>query len=298
MGLPYSWIRLMEDKEPYLNKHGRLPKAQANFLMRSNHMKGMTLGYALDSCRWGSPTTVRYEMTIGDMISFIENWMQQNGSEFPRLFHEKGIDELYIKFELPHIKNEVCPRNKEHVKTIQDRAGRIRCVEITKKRFKPGYVDEWDEFDKLSAMKRRVFSHHYLENDLPSDEELWTPQEDQKFKQYIDAEETEVVEDPCYAILSDETLVLPFETVLKRLNIMPETYSVWCGIGRCKPSMVKQLSPEERKDYEIFGTCRRHDIPTNQIEFPCDGWDLAFYTQKWFEQIPNGGAPLFEKQVA
>ena len=105
-----------------VDRYGRLPKEQTAFLLESDHMKGKYLGACLESCRWGSPTTVLYEMDITDMVHFVQVWLKQNNENFSSLFHY-----FNDKVELPYINFEVCPKNEDHKYTVFDVAGMLRC---------------------------------------------------------------------------------------------------------------------------------------------------------------------------
>jgi len=192
------------------------------------NMKGQYLGRCLDSCRWGSQTTVMYEMTVRDMISFIENWMHQNDENFQDLWHERTIEELFEKFELPHIHHENCPVKEYHIGTIEDLGRRIRC-----------------------SYKLKPITNLNV----------------------------------CYAILSDKQRILSLETVLNRLNLRPKFKRVYIN---------PELGINEPRDL-MSESNSVHMEPNDKVEFPFDGWDLAFYVQKWYEQLPNGTAPVFEK---
>ena len=121
MGIPYAFVRALKGEKPYLDKESRLPKQQAEFLVQEGNMRGKYLGVCLDSCRWGSQTTVMYEMDINGLIGFIENWMHQNAGNFQDLWHERQINELYKTFELPFIRNETCSVDSNHNDVILDR---------------------------------------------------------------------------------------------------------------------------------------------------------------------------------
>jgi len=296
MAMPYAFLRMMEGKKIDLDKSKRSPKEQTEFLMQGR-MAGKYLGACLDSCRWGSCTTVMYEMGVKGMIDFIQNWMRQNKENFQHLWHEKKIEELYTKFELPFIHHETCPRYKEHKGAITDFGGRLRCAHESEQKFKPSFVEYYDFFDKLSGMKRRNF--HETGPDVPFSEDGFKYDVDQKHYEreleiFEKEEPTFLVNDVCYAIISEKGRILPLETILKRLNLSPETVKVYCNtLGPCK--RLDELSREDRDDLMELRLCQGHIQPHNKTEFPFDGWDLAFYVQKWYQQLPEGKVPLFEK---
>lgn len=259
MAIPYEFIRVMKGKKPSdLEREKRLPKQQLEFLMQNGNMKGKYLGACLDSSRWGSQTTVMYEIDIKGLINFIQNWTSQNPENFQQLYHEERIEKLYTKFELPHIDYKVCPRNENHKGTVTDLSGRVRCAHKEEKRFRPSFLEVYGSYlDKLANISRLDFVESHPRN-------LGYDKEDPELQLLLDKwnteERTAVYADFCYAILSDKEYILPLETILKRLEVTSPFY--------------------ERQ---------------GNTEFPFDGWDLAFYVKKWYEQFPNGQAPLFEK---
>jgi hypothetical protein len=306
MGIPYAFLKAMKGEEPYMIKSNRLPKEQAEFLMKKSNMKGKYLGACMDSCRWGSPTTVMYETNVKGMIDFIRTWMQQNEGNFKNLWHEKQIEESYTKFELPFIHHETCPRDKEHKGVVRDLGERLRCAHKSEQRLKPSFAESWNSFDELSGMEQRQFYENEPRDPTPEDIEdeetgemlSVNNEEYEAYLQEADLFEHEepifLVNDACYAIISDKGRIMPLETIIKRLNLRPESETVYCDMsGPCK--RVKELSKEEQEEHDLLGICRGHYQPHNKIEFPFDGWDLAFYAQKWYQQLPEGKALVFEK---
>jgi hypothetical protein len=269
MAIPYTLIKTLEGKEPYLESKGRKPKQQAKYLMDEN-MKGIHLGACLDSCRWGGQIDVIWEMNINEMIGFIQNWMNQNPDNFQNLWHEKKISELYTQFELPYIRHKTCPRDKNHKGIFLDKKGKFRCAHTEIQRFKPSFIGENEAyFDSLSKLKEITF-RDTQEEEYPITTEDWEnygeienmptslQEEYNAWTDKIQEERTVEVNNPCFAILSDKRTVLSLETILKRLNLSPQT--------------------------------------NTKILFPFDGWTLAFYAQKWYEQNPIGNASAFEPQ--
>jgi|SRR3989344_5786013 len=102
----------------------KLPKDQVHFLL-NNNMKDKYLGACLDSCRWGRESSIMYDMSIKDMISFVQNWMNQNKDNLESLFHN-NFEEFSKEIILPYKNNEKCTI-ENHKGTIEDIAGRIRC---------------------------------------------------------------------------------------------------------------------------------------------------------------------------
>ena len=307
-------VAFWERKEAQVKETSRAPKQQAEFLLKDGNMKGKYLGACLDNCRWGSIMTVMYEMTVKEMVSFAQNWMQQNKNDFPKLFHGEnpGAD-----FELPYIKHKLCPRNKKHKGIIKDCAGRVRCAHHSEIKLKPNYATSYSSFDKESGTRRIEYLESPPHENFPDPDELivassneggvydtdWKKEQEEyerELEKYEKEEPSLIVTDFCYSILSDRGVILPLETIIKRVNLRPEFDTNYCdsaGIGPC--TRLNDLSKEERKEYEESGLeiCPGHQDPHDKIEFDFDGWYLAHYVQKWWEQLPNGKAPLYEKQA-
>lgn len=319
MAIPYAFIKILKGEEPHLKVPGKSPREQAEFLLEGKNMKGQYLGACLDSCRWGSYSTIMYEMNINDMISFIQNWMEQNKRKFPKiweknfteLWHEKEIGDLDKRFELSYVHHEVCPRDKNHKDTIKDLGGRLRCYNFSKKKLKPSYIESYDSFDELSQTKQRHFYEKEPMDPIPDEdyaydesrnflyeEELKDYQEE--LEEFKNENPTFEVIDNCYAILSEKGRILPLETILKRLNLRPAYETFYCKYnsndiipGVCK--RLNELDDIDRENYEFTERCPGHIRTHNYIEFPFGGWTLALYVQKWYEQSPDGKAPFFEK---
>lgn len=288
--IPYAFLRAFEGKEAFLEREGRLPKQQMEFLMQGN-MKGKYLGLCLDSCRWGSSTTVMYETDAKGMIEFITNWMDQNKDNLEKLWHERRIDELYKKFELPHKIYASCPRDPRHRRTIKDKAGRIRCAHISRKEIKPSFFNSYVHYDDLSATN----SIEYFENEplfgaedfLFEEDESLNKGYNEKHKKYLEDvelfknEEPTIIQDHCYAIMDDSSLTLSLEEIIKRLNIAPEYEVKYCEGVICQRR--DELNEYEKKISSNI-SCIGHRDPSNKLEFNFDGWTLAYYVQKWHEQ--------------
>lgn len=303
---PYAFLKVLQGEEPYLYRSDdMLPKEQAEFLMQNSNMIGEYLGACLDSCRWGSQTTVMWEMSIRGMITFIQNWMHQN-PDFQNLYHERPIEELYTKFELPHINHEYCPRDGNHKGKVRDLAGRVRCSHKSTEKFRPSFTTEYEAgIDKLS--QTRTIDFFEDEPREPSSDEEGFYYDENEVKEYerdlalYNSEEPSLmVTDFCYAIISDQDLILPLETILKRENLKPKNVTVYChGKGLTPFSMrgpcerLDELDKRNKKFYERMGDCPGHAQENDKIEFHFDGWILAHFVQKWYEQDP-GNAPWYE----
>jgi|GEM_PF-6909743 len=293
MGVPYAFLKALAGEKPYLDKSKRLPEAQAAWLMKG-HMKGRYLGECLDSCRWGSPMTVMYEMSPRELITFVKSWMRQN-KNFEKKFHERPIEEMYTKFELPRISYDHCPRNEDHKRTITDGAGRIRCADVQYQHVKPSYAFMSARNDSFALIPRL----EYLESrppepsdDMPDDdpdyESEWA-----EWNAFNEEEPTLTIHDPCYAIIDEGKQILSLENIITRLNLRPPVEHARCGLNGCTPARWAALSADEKNERDR-DWCLGHDILQTKCEFPFDGWDLAYYVQKWWEQ---GSAPLYEKNV-
>ncbi|MDP3734337.1 MAG: hypothetical protein Q8R37_03840 [Nanoarchaeota archaeon] len=258
MPIPYDLIRHFEGKKPLLERDSRSVEEQTDYLLQSGKMAGIPLGACLDSCRWGSKTTTVYEMSVQGIVSFIQNWMAQNPDNYQQLFHERPLEEIYTKLELPRIKHEKCPRDEKHQGTVTDFEEKKRCTFRKKRHFRPSFMESYKEFDELAQLERK----HYYERDFTTSREkrIYLQEKDQM---------TEIT-DHCYAILSDKDVILSLETVLRRLNLYPET----------NVKVFKDTPPK----------------PTNKYQFAGDGWDVAAYTQKWYEQLPGAELPPFREE--
>lgn len=302
MSIPYAFIRIFNHQKAFMDSQGRMPKQQAEYLMQPNNMAGKFLGECLDSCRWGSQMSVLYEMGPREMIDFIQNWMKQNEGLFQHRWHERPIGELYERFELPFIRHLTCPTNENHSNTILDYAGRVRCAHRADKELKSGYIYQYPVFDKNVQMVRMVIDDTSPPEgpDDEYDEEGnvvcdWSEERaacQLEIDRYKAAKPIHLT-DICYAIIREPNRVLPLETILKRLNTYPEYEMHYCNDGNCK--RTDELNTDQKKKYRINKTCPGHLQDSKKLEFPFDGWDLAFYVMKWHEQSKN--PPVFEQPV-
>lgn len=294
-------LKDIEKKSPFLFKEKREPFYQAKFLLDGN-MKGQYLGACLDSCRWGAETTVMYPMSLNKMMDFIKNWMQQNESNFPALFNPMGFSSYFKESELPHVHRESCPRDGWHKGTTEDMGGRVRCAHRMEKEFGKGIVVPYNSFDEFSQMNMKNYLRpsYFANPDEDGNPEFYDGSVDNIERAIVLTEPTTVT-DICYAILSDRGRILPFETVLKRLNLRPLTYRNYCNsrsrdsriaLGDCR--RLDEVSKEDRQIYSV--RCLGHPRPCGEVEFRFDGWKLAHYVQKWHEQLRNGAAPWLENQ--
>ena len=91
------------------------------------------------------------------------------------------------------------------------------------------------------------------------------------------------VKEKCGAIISDKGVTLPLAEVINRLNIFPGSYR-YCKGEYCKDPTLEEFGLPKRM-------CVGHTVK-DKLVFPFDGWELAWYVQKWYEQPPKGSAPL------
>ncbi len=289
-----------------LESSGRTIRQQTDFLLDGN-MKGKPLSICLDSSRWGGQTTVLYEMSVADIVSFVENWMRQNGEDFQNLFLEKEDLKYYRNTKFPYVHHKTCPAGNMHTGMIKDLNGVIRCAHIKEQKLKPSFVDYFDSTDANSQMRRRKYFHKEPRDPVPDyafDSETreldpsWKGEYEEyekALKKFNDEEETLVVKDRCFAILSDKRTALPLETAVRRLNLAPEYFTAYCPHYECTEKMLLQMPEEERSLWN--GACKGHMVPTGETVFDFDGYYLASVVKKWFNQSPAGTAPLYEEKV-
>lgn len=296
--MPYTPIQIVDkwlepDFKFFINREGSI-KERISFLMQNNNMKDEYLGACLDYIRWGGQTTVMYELGATGLISFIQHWMKLNKDNL--IWSDEDPQK---NFKLPYINYDKCPRDEKHKGLIKDLDGRIRCSHKSKKELKPSFVDSYTTFDELSDMKVTEF-YESGPHIPPEDEDGSFLCDDKEIKQYEkemdnfnNEEPNFVVNDVCYAILSDENSILSLEEVLDRLNLELKTRVVYCRGGyssRC--NRLEELDERQRE----FAFCPGHAEENNYTVHPFSGWTLAWYVQKWYEQTPNGQAPVFEKR--
>jgi hypothetical protein len=245
---------------------GKGPFAEAEYLKKGGHMKGRFLGQCLNSCRWGSPYNIMYEMNPLEMTEFVKNWMEQNKENL--MFHYK---ELPKGFELPHVNLDACPIDSTHKLRSIGLDGTLRCINEEPKTFKEGYYSVFKKFDPRSGSVRTT----YMKNlPLHGDKESWDDYRKETRK-------VGVIE-RCGAIISDKGTVLSLADVIDRLNVYPGEYLEFCRGKECA---------EAFGELEISRKCFGHTVIDHCV-FPFDGWRLARYVQKWYEQSPDGTAPF------
>lgn len=238
------------------------PAKEAAYLMKDGHMKGRYLGQCLDSCRWGSIMTILYEMNNFQMVEFVKEWMKQNKDDLR--FHYRPLP---VDFDVPRIDYKVCPRDSEHKGKNLDLEGRIRCAAEDKKELREALIESYTHYDDFSQSKRKEYLEFHLD--------------DWELEKYENAPRI-TVKERCGAILSDKGSVLPLAEVIDRLDIFQGS-SVFCKGETCKDPFLKE--------FDLDRKCFGHVI-NNHLEFPFDGWYLAWNVQKWYEQKPDGTTPF------
>ena len=311
MGIPWAFVKAMNGEkisEQFTAEEDKKyrPAEKMEMLQKDDRMKGHYLGACLDSCRWGSMTTVMWETSIDGMIDFVSNWFEQNkDSDIPTLFHEiTDKDFNGKKWNLPYLIREKCPRDENHTKKEMDLYGRIRCAEVSTKKLKSEdrFFEGYSYFDELSLTKKLNLynSNPALEpSDWEDEDGTLIPPEDYEIEEYNRITEEYknspkdlIVKDRCSAIISDERTSYSLEDVLRavRYEGEPEVVTKHCGGRRfdfgAKCKRLNELSPEDREYSEING-CQGHKIKTPQYTTPMDGWELALYVKAWFEQAPR-----------
>ncbi len=282
--MPYTsneiWDKRNELDFKFNNLNWNGTKSAIKHLMKDEIIKGEYLGACLDHVRWGGQTTVMYAVNTFELMDFIQHWINLNKDNL--IWNNKPLPE---KFSLPYINHEFCPNNKEHKGTIMDLGGRLRCANISKQ-ILYGEIYSYNFFDKESNM----FKTGYSEKNSEVDFEEITETNDEILNQ-----KKHQIDDICYAILSDKGNILSLEKVLNRLNLLPRYNRVYCyNFNNCKKK--NGLSKEDKEFYGELNLCPGHQVENNEVVHPFDGWTFARYIQKWYEQVPDGKAPVFEKK--
>ncbi|MBI3334145.1 hypothetical protein HYZ97_01550 [Candidatus Pacearchaeota archaeon] len=262
-------------------RDARTPEQQYVYLMESGKMKGKHLGSCLDSIRRGGLNTCYWPLAIPQLMEFIEKWRVENNDNEQR-YHELAIEELYLESELPHIDLVSCPREEEHTEKIQDGRGRIRCFHVEEQEIEAP-LESYNSWDEHAQMARLNWMH--------------TGDSEEKGNGRESALETII--DPCYAIISDREVILPFETILQRLNLQPAYITNYCGGTGLKLCRRLDKLPHPGSSLEEDRYCTGHEDRNNAFELFGDGWDLAYYVLKWKQQTPSHEPPwraLWEEQ--
>jgi hypothetical protein len=114
-------------------------KARTNLLLNQpNKMQDFYLGSVLDGIRWGSQTTIMFEMNPLELHEFIGAWYFQNKKSVAELFAQEHAGwEKPLKLPIIDIfaKTEpTCDCEYSHgitrEQTLEDRAGNLRCSKL------------------------------------------------------------------------------------------------------------------------------------------------------------------------
>jgi len=285
----------------YVNRKGSI-KERINFLMKKGEMRDEYLGACLDYVRWGAMNACGWETGVSGLIKFIEHWMKLNQGRL--IWSDEPVPE---KIVLPYIDYQKCPRSETHKGTLVDCAGRARCSHIDKDKLKKGFICEpFSSFDEYSQTARLEFWDEQPHDPSWIDEEGDEKCDPTEWQEYLaeseeyEQAEIEEISKPCYAIISEpKKRVLALETVLDRLNIEPRMKAVYCGNGNL-PGLdpcrrLNELEDEERRMAETLDHCPGHQQENPWVVMPFCGWTLAWYVQKWHEQVKNGKVPIYRK---
>ncbi|MFQ6010205.1 MAG: hypothetical protein ACE5J7_03750 [Candidatus Aenigmatarchaeota archaeon] len=252
--------------------------------MKKNRMKGLFLGQCLDDIRWGSLTTVMYEMAPREMITFIQEWAKQN-PEIDRKYHHFEDNNL----ELPYKNHKKCPIDENHVGRVMDLDGRIRCDSSVTKSARKRLISVIPAYeDKAEIVKLDILEHSdgldYGPPLDPSEEDMKCYEKDwEKWKQKekswcrrnnIGWNEKVDYTETCYAIISDGGAVMSMEEMLKRLNVCEGRYKYYDKPGKC-PCFEGEFP---------YMHCIGHRIMHEKLVFPFSGWTLAMYVESWAKQ--------------
>lgn len=286
-----------------IDKSNRDPYRQLEFLLKDENMKEKYLSAIFESCRWANPMVSMWEMSVKDTVSFVQNWMQQNKNDFQELFHHKKPRSTY---ELPHVINSTCHRNEKHSGKYLDLEGTIRCAHVTERFLKPNYVFSFNRLDPYSKLIKKEHWEDDIRSDCPVHafdektgklkkeyEEEWNNYQ-ALLKDFNEKEATFHVKDICGAIISDVGTILSLEEVIGRLNKTSKFRTSYCpGYDGCTPEQLAARSLTDIEFNKGINYCPGHPVPRKQVVLALDGADLALYVQKWYRQLPDGTAPLF-----
>ncbi len=282
--MPYTYNEIFDKKNEPSFKFNKFnwngTRSAVRYLMNDQRMKGEYLGACLDYVRWGGQTTVMYAISTSELIDFIQHWIKLNKDNL--IWNVEPPPE---RFKLPYINHDICPTNKSHKGLIMDLGGRLRCANKSKQ-ILYGEICSYNFFDKEADISKTGYSEKNSEDNYEKITE--TNDEILNTKKHQ-------IDDVCYAILSDKGSILSLEKILDRLNFEPRYRTVWCNnLSVCEKK--NELNKEDREIYRELNLCPGHDVENNEVIHPFDWWTFAQYIQKWYEQVPDGKAPIFEKK--
>ncbi|MCX6748566.1 MAG: hypothetical protein NT076_03095 [Candidatus Pacearchaeota archaeon] len=242
------------------------PTERIAYLLGGDRMKGLALGACLDYIWWGGKTSVMYDLGTSGLIHFIKNWQRPNPEP---VWNDKPLPP---RLQLPFINYKACPVDPAHTRKLRDLGGRVRCAEVNILELPPGKIFSGRYFDKWDGMDAVCYSTE------PSNEP---------------GKEPVKIQDACYSVISDKGIVLSLQTVLDRLNIVPNIRTVNCNNNPFSPcKRVDELRDCEKRLYDTARHCPGHEEENPVTVHPFDGWTLAWYVQRWHKQL-NGEAPVF-----
>lgn len=288
------------------NPSTRIKKLMAN---DGQLMKGHYLGACLDKTRWGSIDSCMWPVTLKGLVGFIGRWIEVNKDRVPELMYGTNLNTFFPNISLPYIYHHFCPRHKEHDETSSYEDGTLRCTHRTVNWLKPSFVEEYKGFDSLAQCNKIEYHERPPVDPLPSEayEILgldvflkqnpdWKEDYEKYSEQKAKFEKEEPVEftDVCFAVIREQDSVLSLEEVLRRKNLAPETTRIYCLGYLCAERIAKRTA-KEKELYSLGSTCSGHEAPVNEFIVGMDGWTLAAYVHRWWEQLPDGKAPLFGK---
>jgi len=218
----------------------------------AERLQHVSFGEALDLVSIGGMNYCAWQMNMKGLLNFTNAWMEKHKDgllEWNRLSKD-------FQVELPYINYSYCPRalasNTQHLGTIIDRSGKVRCAHTGSIWAKPSFVTEQKFVDSYSACNTSLF--HAREPFDPryedDDGDLRVPEPEFSIfineRQTFPLEKLERIIDPCYSIISDKGSYLPLETVFDRISVGKESNRFVC--------------------------------------FPFSGFTLANYAQAWYKQ--------------
>ncbi|MDP4012874.1 MAG: hypothetical protein Q8R00_04695 [Candidatus Nanoarchaeia archaeon] len=233
-----------------------LPKERQKYLLEGKTMQGQYLSECLESCRWGSQTTCMWEMTIPQLVDFIDKWKKLNDDNIENRFNQS---KLTYKIELPHIDQKECHNHNNKGTKYLD--GTIRCTYVY-------FLENRSFFEQLKAKDpyTQTQVQDFIEQN-PILKDLLVKTKEGYIKVYrLSCEENEILKElaaefqykvpnmtklgyQCKEIISDKALSLSLETIITRLKLPPS-------------------APWNYKN----------------SEFPFGGITLAGYVEKWIDQ--------------
>lgn len=269
---------------------------QMDHLMRGRNMRDIPLSVCLDSCDTEIHDTLYLYSGAEGLTEFIKKWMEDNQGSLEDLWVQ-GRSEEEEDPEFPRIDYEECPnggkvknfeeasscasssggkyrasskREKEHGDRIRDRGGIIRCAHVEEN----SYTE--DSLDRLSEKYAKNHPFTDVRKVVFAGEE---PSPEEEGEEEIDMEDIAKVHNACYAVISEEGIEIPLETVIERRDVLSSTplynnYLFREEGGTIRGWKADQLQVGREEDKEI----------SDRTEFPFGGQTLALFAKMWYEQ--------------